>query len=183
MSQLSLLPEADKFTHRGAVFSDDGMYRYRYVREWDASLPMVAFLLLNPSKAGVEREDPTSKKVIEFARRFVHNGQRFGRVEIVNPYAYIATDPDDLYAAHKKGVDVVGPMNRAHVTHVLRRAALRVLGWGVNDVSHSPLASEDFLARFGAFHCLGRTKGGEPCHPLMLAYATQLEPYFEKEPQ
>jgi len=43
------LTETDLAGERGAHISDCGFYRYRLWREWDRSLPTLAFLMLNPS--------------------------------------------------------------------------------------------------------------------------------------
>lgn len=49
-----------------AVFSQCGKYRYLLKREWDASLPKVLYIMLNPSTASHETEDQTSKQCLFF---------------------------------------------------------------------------------------------------------------------
>ena len=54
---------------RGSAVFDRGFrYRYALVRAWDARLPRVAFVMLNPSTADAERDDPTIRRCIGFAR-------------------------------------------------------------------------------------------------------------------
>ena len=42
-----------------ADFSEDLVYRYRLSRVWDAGLPLLGWLMLNPSTADAFRVDPT----------------------------------------------------------------------------------------------------------------------------
>lgn len=44
----------------GATFSGDRTYRYSLWRIWDRSLPLVMFIGLNPSKANLTPNTPTS---------------------------------------------------------------------------------------------------------------------------
>ena len=45
-----------------AHFSDCEQYRYWLRRDWDASLPAIAFLMLNPSTADEVVNDPTIER-------------------------------------------------------------------------------------------------------------------------
>lgn len=177
--QLALFgdPPAPKM-HRGAVFSDCGRYRYQLTRVWDAALPRVAFLLLNPSKAGDERDDGTSTKCVGFAQRFNVEGQRYGGCDLVNLYGWIDTEPRALFEARRSGIDVVGPANVAYVEQVLARAALRVVAWGGNADGFSPIEKFAFLRRFAPLYSLGRNEDGSPTHPGRIAYETPLERYL-----
>lgn len=46
----------------------DGNYRYLLGRKWDENLQQVTFLMLNPSTADHEQDDPTLRKCINFAK-------------------------------------------------------------------------------------------------------------------
>ena len=77
----------------GAIFSDCRKYRYRLWRKWDDG-PALAMLLLNPSKAAEIENDPT---IVRQSRRAKRLG--FGRLVVINAYAFIATDPADMKKA------------------------------------------------------------------------------------
>src|SRR5437868_12651695 len=70
-----------------AVISPCGKFRYRLTRQWGegAALP---FVMLNPSTADAEQDDPTIRKCVGFAKRMGYDG-----IEVVNLYAYRATKP------------------------------------------------------------------------------------------
>lgn len=78
-----------------ASFSLDRVYRYhlwrRLKREGCGS---VAFIGLNPSTADEQKDDPTVRRCIGFARAWGYD-----RVEMLNLFAFRAKDPREMYAA------------------------------------------------------------------------------------
>lgn len=161
---------------RTAKLSDCGTYRYSLARTWDPNLGAALFVCLNPSTADHTADDPTVRKCVGFAKRW-----GFGSMWVVNLFAYRATDPKDLRAAQRRGVDIVGdPVNRQAITEAATVADRVVLAWGANASSWSPYAAT-VTARIRAdlpnrplWH-LGRTVDGQPLHPSMLAYSTPLQ--------
>jgi hypothetical protein len=85
---------------RGALLSECGQYRYRLWRLWDALAPVMVWVLLNPSTADADTDDPTVRKCVGFAR-----AHRYGGVVLVNLFAWRATDPKQLRIVN----DPVGP--------------------------------------------------------------------------
>lgn len=82
-----------------------------------------------------------------------------------------ATDPALLATAD----DPVGPLNDEWIRRIASEAELTVACWGA-----WPTASErpsKVLTSLKSVHCLGRTKSGEPKHPLYLRADTPLQPY------
>lgn len=104
---------------RCAILSRDGVYRYRLWRSWGPA-KRLAGVLLNPSTADGRKDDPTVRKFCGFAKRLGFDG-----IEILNPFSFRATDPASLWAAHSKGIDIIGPDNDEMIRLVLsRRSAL-----------------------------------------------------------
>src|SRR6202034_4694718 len=93
-----------------AVISLDGLHRYRLDRPLGGTGPTIAFNLHNPSTADGDKDDPTSRRGIGYAR-----ASGASRLVYVNPWAGRATKPGDLW----KMTDPVGPMN----DHYLRIVA------------------------------------------------------------
>ncbi len=149
----------------GAVLSDDGVYRYRLWREWDADKPSCLFIMLNPSTADASQDDPTIRRCIDYARRW-----DFGGLVVGNLFALRATDPNRLYESD----DPVGPDNDDALVDMHDNATLTVCAWGVHG-HHRDRGDTvaTMLSRFRhrSLYCLGTTKGGAPRHPLYLPKA------------
>jgi hypothetical protein len=149
-------------TLSSALYSRCGAYRYALSRHWLPDAPPLLFVLLNPSTATEQRNDPTLARCEARARRM-----GFGGVCVVNLYAFRATDPRLL----RHVADPVGPMNDAVLEERLVGAALVICGWGGQaDSSGFPGRGESVLGRILAAgqqpHHLGLTRAGQPMHPL-----------------
>jgi len=174
----------------GADLSECGLYRYRLWRVWDAKLPLCTWIMLNPSTADASEDDPTIRKCIGFSKRW---GQ--GGIQVVNLYAYRATDPKELKAAHARGVDVIGPENDEAIAGALRRlerfSGRVVVAWGGKCRSPRRGLMPD-RAALGLMRavmaesrphdadrilCLKRGASGFPWHPLYMPYDTIPMPY------
>ena len=153
----------------GAKFDTSGKYRYALWRAWSADYPRIAFILLNPSTADEQRNDPTIRRCMGFARAW-----QFGSVEVVNLFAYRATDGRELL----KVVDPIGEENNRFLMRTVKRCSTVVVGWG----TRGTLLGRDrevitLLAGRKDVYCLGTTKGGHPRHPLYVRGDTVLEPF------
>jgi hypothetical protein len=167
-----------ELTGSGAVISADQVYRYHLNRYWASELHLgnfVLWIMLNPSTADADLNDPTITRCMGFARMWGFSG-----IEVVNLFGYRATDPDDLLAAHRAGTDVVGPDNDEYVASSMHRAGICVAAWGAHRLAGSRSASMLRIAHEqgrNLFHLGDLTKDGHPRHPLYLAAATELEEY------
>lgn len=168
----------------GAVFDGTGQYRYSLWRTWRDDQPRIVFIMLNPSTADAERNDPTIRRCMAFAHAW-----GYGSLEVVNLFAYRATDVRELSAA----MHPVGPENDRFMREALTRCAEVVVAWGVKGTLHgrnreviSMLADEQGekgkwtkRAEPGVY-CLGTTKEGHPHHPLYLSREAALRPFTLK---
>lgn len=150
----------------GAVISPDMAYRYRLWRQWGDD--RLAFVMLNPSTAGAEEDDPTIRKCMGFADRL-----GFGGIEVVNLFAWRSTCPDVL--RHLRDSTKVGPENDSHIAAVLLSAPAVVAAWGANGRFFPDRVGvmRGMLARASSGDVLQLDKptgSGQPPHPLMLPY-------------
>lgn len=163
---------------RSAIFSTCRTWRYVLVRIWDASLPLLNPISLNPSTADELTDDPTVRRWIGYAKRW-----GFGGVVLTNVAAWRATDPFRMLGAMRDGVDVIGPDNDVWI-RTMARLAVRsdgqvILGWGVHAEVLGRARTVPAMLRFLGLelHCLGLTKDGYPKHPLYLPRSVRREPY------
>lgn len=152
-----------------AAVSENKQYRYSLLRLWDIELPRICFVMLNPSTADGEKDDPTIRKCIGFAKKL-----GYGSLDVVNLYAYRSTDPKEL----RKIAYPVGPENDKYIQAAIARSYLVVAAWGIN--ATDPVRVNEVLDLIGSAMCLGRTNKGAPRHPLFVPYNTELIRYCKE---
>jgi len=146
----------------GAAFSPCGRYRYRLWRRWRDG-PHLLWILLNPSTADAEHNDPTIRRCIGYARDW-----GFAGIVVVNLFAYRATRPVQL----REAPDPVGPAgDRALALAVREPGVGRVMaGWGQHGDWRNRASTVYRMLhaqRPGPIlHALGVTARGQPRHPL-----------------
>ena len=173
-----------------AVLSADGTYRYLLARMWDDYLsggnwwerdavrPLMVFVMLNPSTATGLVDDPTIRKCVGFARR-----HQCGGILVVNLFAWRETYPKNL----PMGPEAVGPHNEEFMHIALGNPLLApaVGAWGtlgskrLREQAKALIATAKCARRLW---CFGKSKDGEPRHPLMLAYDTPLVSMADGKP-
>lgn len=145
-----------------AYISEDGIYRYNLVRDWgdDQDLAML-FVMLNPSTADAVVDDPTIRRCIGFAER-----EGCGYMEVVNLFAFRATEPADMKVAS----DPIGPENNAVIRAALTDADIVVCAWGAHGgfLDRDTEVIDIILSSGHTPYALGLTKDGKPRHPLYL---------------
>ena len=141
-----------------AIFSEDRRYRYLLTRRVGTSQSRVLFIMLNPSAADEERNDPTIRRCIGFASDW-----GFGLLEVVNLFALISTDPKGLLDAE----DPVGPDNDATIQDALQGADKVILAWGDDGLRHKRRSAEvmAMVSKTTRPYHLGLTQKGAPRHP------------------
>ena len=162
------------FFRSSAVISDCGQYRYVLRRFFDAGPDdmkrnLLTWIMLNPSVATAEIDDPTIRRCMNFAASWAYDG-----ITDMNLFAYRSTYPNDLHNVD----DPVGPENDATIERE-SASGLVVAAWGVLGTFLDREAKVvSILNRLGVkTMCLGMTKHGRPKHPLYVAAATELQPF------
>jgi hypothetical protein len=158
--------------NRAAVLSDDGRYRYHLSRWWESRGPVMNFLMLNPSTADADVDDPTIRRCISFARR-----EGCFAVNVANLFALRATDP----AVMASDPGRVGPENDQWLERYLDVAQVDgcflVAAWGSHKIARdrAAIVAERARLRGVIVHCLGKTADGSPRHPLYVKGDQPLE--------
>lgn len=160
-----------------AVISECGKYRYFLEREITdifghlVSDKIMTFIMLNPSTADANIDDPTIRRCKAFAER-----SSCGRMYVVNLFAIRSPSPKVL----QETSDPEGPDNYKWVKHAVEHDGPIVCAWG----THGAYLDQDKTMMGWLYHsfardpfCLGLTKDGHPKHPLYLRKDSPLLPY------
>lgn len=180
------------YIHTSAHLSACGKYRYQLDREWRGVAPnenwrwfgakdggghelgepkACLFVMLNPSTADANVDDPTIRRCVGFAKRF-----KFDLLQVVNLFAYRATDPQEVLKMTGDG-DPIGPENQDFIEDCAGRAGLIICAWGAHgghiDQDETALGWLGDRPKFA----LGLSKDGHPRHPLYLKSDAALIPF------
>lgn len=149
-----------------ADISDCGRYRYWLERAWGNGA-LLTFVMLNPSTADRDVDDPTIRRCMGFARR-----ENLDGIKVVNLFAWRTPYPGLLKAT----IDPVGPQNNGHLIEALCTGGPVVAAWGANDVGGRDVWLKERAAMVGTkLMCFGRTANGSPRHPLYVPGDQPLE--------
>lgn len=150
----------------GAVFSPCEKFRYTLERYW-APVPTryCMFLMLNPSTADDENDDPTITRCINFAQAWGYDGLYVG-----NLYAYRATLPGHMWHEWRQGKDIIGPSNDTWLRKLARRSETIIAAWGSQAEEERVWYVRVLLnlTRPTPLHYLQLCNNGMPSHPLYL---------------
>jgi hypothetical protein len=146
-----------------SVMDNNCLYRYSLTRIWDVSLPKMTYIMLNPSVADHLKGDPTLNKCMNFS---IENG--YGSIEIVNLFAFRATDPEKL----RETENPIGKENDRFILKAVKDAKTIVLAWGGNSgryMNRDNQVLELIYQYRNKIKCFEDfTKNKKPKHPLSL---------------
>lgn len=148
----------DLFGNTGAVFSDDGKYRYKLWRIWDESKPKAMCIGLNPSTANQDTNDPTITNLIKMLKILGYGG-----VYMTNLFAWVSSKPEDLLTCD----DPLGN-NDNHLEEVSQICDVVIVAWGSFKEADDRI--KQVLPLFPEALCFGVNKNGTPAHPLAMMY-------------
>lgn len=155
-------PHREDIEMQTAVISDCGNYRYVLTRPSEVARPdrgTALFLMLNPSTADAEVDDPTIRRCRGFAKAWGCNG-----LTVANLFALRSTDPEALLS----NPDPIGPANDGWLRQLASEYGDVVCAWGAHQMAVGrSIVVAQLLRQAGArLWCLGTTKQGFPRHPL-----------------
>lgn len=159
------------------MYSDaliEGDHRLVLVRVWDHGLPVLVWVMLNPSTADHTQDDPTIRRCIGFAKSWGYGG-----ILVVNLFSIRLTDSAKLYRLKRE--ELVTPKTDAALTYVARKFPNDIVcAWGARGGLYG--RGEEVLKmlfQLGARpKYLRLTRDGSPEHPLYLPAALTLKPVF-----
>ena len=147
---------------RSADISNDKKDRFSLSRIWDSKKPKALYIMLNPSYADDESDDPTIRRLIFFSKKF-----KFGGFYVTNLFTQITPYPKELNMdnnSKKKNLKII--------SELIKKSDLIVYAWG-NLVSE-PI---ELMKLIESPLCFGINKNGTPKHPLYLRSDTKLQDF------
>jgi len=144
---------------RAATISECQRYRYSLRRTWAEGKAVVCFIMLNPSTADAEIDDPTIRRCIGFGKAW-----NFDALEVVNLFALRATKPMALLTAS----DPVGPENDEAILMAAERSHLIICAWGAELLAVDRAKPIFAMLKRHPLYCVGVTKSCRPKHPLYI---------------
>jgi hypothetical protein len=156
------------FETKSAIISPDGRYRYRLDRHTPGAKHKVLWVMLNPSTADHEKDDPTIRKCIGFTERLGFKSLMVGNLATLR-----TPHPKELLSAMRRGEDITGPDHLTHLKAMFEEATIAIAAWGRHghDLLHLTGHFDGFAWGMGKQHFnLGRCLNMHPRHPLMVGY-------------
>jgi hypothetical protein len=147
-----------------AVLSNCENYRYSLTRIWDCSKGKVLFIMLNPSTADANNDDPTITRCINYCKSW-----GFGGLYVVNLFPFRSKEPGDLL----KCENPLGENNSYWIKVAALKSDIIICAWGNSPIvnkltkkfpNHRPLDT----IRIHEMCYLELSKDGTPKHPLYL---------------
>lgn len=167
--QDSLWPQGEQERHGDAVII--GQYRYALWRRWEQGPQQLLWVLLNPSTATGETDDPTLRRLLFYSKRLGFNALAVG-----NLFAYRSASPDALPRVKE---EAIGDENDRYLLQLVHESTTIVVGWGAGGGLHGrdPVVLKLLQETQRPLFCLGYTQYGAPRHPLYCRNDAALQPY------
>ena len=147
---------------RGAEFSFDKKERYSLKREWDKSKSKILYIMYNPSLADHKSDDPTTRRLINFTKKF-----NYGGFLVANIFTKITPNPKEIDKSK-----VISDKNFEKLIELINKVDQIVYAWG-NSFEEPQFLKELILCP----KCFGKNLNGTPKHPLYLPSSSRLESY------
>jgi hypothetical protein len=125
--------------------------------------------MLNPSVADDSIDDPTIRRCIGFAKSW-----GYSVLSVRNLFPYRATNPKELLVP---GRDIIGGERGDTEISAAKTADLVVIAWGAKVPFDRDKEAKKLLAGKELW-CLGKTKSGQPRHPLYCPASVNLERFY-----
>jgi hypothetical protein len=154
-----------------AVISDDKKHRYILSRQWGDSKKLI-FVMLNPSTADANEDDPIIRRCIGFAKKFNYDG-----IIVLNLFSYRATNPKVLKEV--SWLDLNTNDSYLYFDETINKQSDVVLAYGSNgNLYGQDLKAYRIIRELTKnIYCLELTKYGIPKHPLYLKSSCELQEF------
>lgn len=161
-----------------AGISANKKYRWWLFRCWAGSLPLIIWIMMNPSTADHQKNDPTILKIIRYSTKW-----GYGAVLVLNIYAFRTSRPENLPQVMK---DAVGKANDWWIRTIFKFAVRKnipvVCAWGVKHKERGCQVRQVAAGLGLHLQCLEVALNAEPKHPRFLSEGLRPRPFQSKLP-
>jgi hypothetical protein len=156
---------------RTALIEDN--LRWELRRIWGTGGRFLTWLMLNPSTADADKDDPTLLRIIKWAKLWGYDG-----LIVVNLYPFRSPSPEEMKRWHSLG-SFNAQLYARNVAHILQALAdsngAVVAAWGgslpkpegvpvfLRYIEHMARRERQLEL---TWRCLGVSKAGQPIHPM-----------------
>jgi hypothetical protein len=155
--------------NRGTKFSPCKKYRLQLWRLWDDQLPIIMFLMLNPSSADAHNDDPTIRRCVNFTKNWGYGGFYIG-----NLYPLISSKPKLLL----ESLSVSHSENKLNLDEMAEKCDKIICSWGNFEIVKKLGIPNDFLVDYkNKLYYISKSKNETPKHPLYLKSSLKLKKY------
>lgn len=154
-----------------AIFDASRQYRYCLTRSWsNTNNKQVTFIMLNPSKADAQKDDPTIRACLQFAKSW-----KYTQLNVVNLFAFCTSQPSDL----KVNSNPIGPENNRYLLASTSSAQQVILAWGNEGIflNRAQAVMQLLQPYWYKLYYLKRNRSGQPGHPLYIKRTTAPRPW------
>lgn len=151
---------------RTALISECGRLRWSLGRSW-SDAPKSLVIMVNPSTADHQVDDPTIKRLIGWHQRW-----DMGGFTVMNLIPFRSSTPAEAFAFYRDKMVPADGMSEIHPDQVLMQildaaddAVMVLVAWGRLPPYLAPLARQ-LTYDLTKPKCLGWTKDGSPIHPM-----------------
>src|SRR5205814_5553325 len=148
-----------------ACISSEKVYRWWLFRCWEPTLPLIIWVMMNPSTADHQKNDPTILKVIRYSTRW-----GYGAVLVLNIYAFRSSRPENLPQVMSAAVGWANDWwIKTIFTYAKRKKVPVVCAWGVKHGDRGRQVRQIAAGLRLRLQCLEIALNGEPKHPRFLS--------------
>lgn len=145
-------------------------FREKLTRYWGPGYRFVLWIMLNPSTATEETDDPTIRMIVELTKLWGFDG-----LTVMNCYTHRTSSPILLERWIARLSEDDHMRERIRATQLILGEIdwheRVVCGWGATRLNFPDRLADALTKRFGDYpgsdlYCIGTTKDGAPKHPM-----------------
>lgn len=160
------------YISKSAVISKDDQYRFALHRQWKPGDKRAVWVMLNPSTADANEDDPTIRRVVGYSMDWGMDG-----CTVVNLSPFRATEPADMLK-HVEPESII-KQNFGYIDSECywNQPEIVMCAWGTKAPVRGKIMTKHLLKLGARLNVLRLTAERQPSHPLYLSKALKPQPW------